>query len=58
MVHLLEQLKVVQDRDDAVFLSSDIDKIISQFEKLKEVDSTFMELYQKYKEEGFFESTI
>lgn len=59
MFHLLEELKVVQDRDDGLFLSAELDKIISEFEKLKDLDSTIGEVYKTYKKEGIFdESTI
>lgn len=53
LVHLLERLKESQDNEDGLFLSGTVDAIISEYEKLKEIDPTLLELYNSYKEEGF-----
>ena len=53
LVHLLERLKYAQDEEDALFLSASVDKIISEYEKLKELAPELLTIYNKYKEEGY-----
>jgi len=54
LVHLLETLKFAQDEEDGLFLNATVEKILNEYEKLKELDPNIEILYREYQKEDIF----